>query len=457
MYPSIQDIVSTIKHSQFIQDPIIKIGKVEKTLIGKPILYAGGYTVVFPFKVGNEKYAFRCWHKDLGNIQNQYEEVIRFIKNVQIPYFAEIYYEEKGILVNGVSYPTTRMQWLEGKKLKDFFKEHQTNKQNLQLLSERFLQMCKELHQAKVAHGDLQHGNIIIDNNFNIKLIDYDSLYVPILKNYNDQIAGLSQYQHLSRGAKVSNNQFEKLDYFSELIIYISILALIEKPELFNKYNLADTEGLFFEAEDFKDLKNSKVFKDLMQINALQVYLKILEKYCKITSWIDLIPFYEEFELLNKPANIEFFTANKIVILESQEAELSWKVSNAKSVTIDNGLGNVSNEGKIKVSPSTNTTYIITAMNELGLKTTSQIVIKVNPLPKVTQIIIPTININNSISLTFNRKIPKINDKTLNINLSPISINLPEKPIEQIKSLINIENFKNILESKFVNYLKNQK
>lgn len=50
--------------------------------------------------------------------------------------------------------------------------------------------MCKKLHEKSIAHGDLQHGNILVDSNGNIYLIDYDSMFVPSLEKERDIIKG---------------------------------------------------------------------------------------------------------------------------------------------------------------------------------------------------------------------------------------------------------------------------
>ena len=52
-------------------------------------------------------------------------------------------------------------------------------------------------------------------------------------------------------------------------------------------------------------------------------------------------------------------------------AELSWEVSNAGTVEIDQGIGGVSLDGRQTVSPSATTTYVLTAGNASGTTTAS--------------------------------------------------------------------------------------
>lgn len=70
---------------------------------------------------------------------------------------------------------------------------------------------------------------------------------------------------------------------------------------------------------------------------------------------------------------IESFTADPATIDEDGEATLSWSLSGdaATSVTIDNGVGNVTNDedSSVSVSPDETTTYTITATNSGGSDT----------------------------------------------------------------------------------------
>lgn len=63
---------------------------------------------------------------------------------------------------------------------------------------------------------------------------------------------------------------------------------------------------------------------------------------------------------------INSFTASPSSISLGGSTSLSWNVSNATSVAIDNGVGPVSSAGTTIVSPATSTNYILTATNAAG-------------------------------------------------------------------------------------------
>jgi len=63
---------------------------------------------------------------------------------------------------------------------------------------------------------------------------------------------------------------------------------------------------------------------------------------------------------------INSFSANPSTITAGESSTLSWSVTDATSVTIDNAIGSVALTGTTAVSPTTTTTYTLTATNTAG-------------------------------------------------------------------------------------------
>jgi len=72
---------------------------------------------------------------------------------------------------------------------------------------------------------------------------------------------------------------------------------------------------------------------------------------------------------------INYFSVDVNTITEGESATLSWEVTDADSVTISHGIGEVDISGSQTVSPEETTTYILTATNSAGNVTESLIVI----------------------------------------------------------------------------------
>lgn len=69
--PSHTDILQSIQIPQLIKDTLIASGKPELDSRGRPVHYTGGFAMVFPFVVNGEKWAFRCWTADMGNMEKR--------------------------------------------------------------------------------------------------------------------------------------------------------------------------------------------------------------------------------------------------------------------------------------------------------------------------------------------------------------------------------------------------
>ena len=103
---------------------------------------------------------------------------------------------------------------------------------------------------------------------------------------------------------------------------------------------------------------------------------------------------------VNTPV-VASFTATPSSITAGQSAILSWDVSGATSVTIDQDIGTVSPKGYQALSPTATTTYTITATNSAGA-TTAKITVTVNKpsAPVIASFTAEPATINTSQSAT---------------------------------------------------------
>ncbi len=253
-----------------VLDPILRGGTPRRGTSNYPIVYSGGFSTVFPVEVLSNTYALRCWIADIGDAETRYQEISDYLKQCRLPYFVDFAYVPEGILVNGTKYPITRMEWAEGETLCGFIKHNLQDAGCLKTAAAEFQKMVETLHIHQIAHGDFQDGNILLKRNgtyVEIKLIDYDSLFVPTLRGQPDNIVGLPEYQHPQRIAG-GGGANEKMDYFSELVIYLSLLSLAEKPDLWSQFGDRTEKGLLFTAEDFRNPDQSDVFRELENLSS---------------------------------------------------------------------------------------------------------------------------------------------------------------------------------------------
>lgn len=366
--PTLPSIRTSIENNQsLVIDSFARQGIFRRDKRGRLVAYTGGFSVVYPFEYNNEVWAFRCWHADLGNLRGHFLTLSSALSKLNLPYFCSFTYVDEGIVVEGKKYPTTRMKWIDGKNLKEYICIHKNDKNKLKNLANNFVKMITTLHKYHISHGDLQHGNILIDDNDNLFLIDYDSVYVPELQGEADIIKGLKGYQHPKRGDNLLAN--EKVDYFSELIIYLSILAIAEKSSLVEKYQVEDSEQLLFSFEDFKDLENSQVYVDLMQLGGLfSILLKILSDYLDEDDICNLEPFTTLVDKYTKEPKIKSFRAPSDCFVIGQSYILIWEVDDVSNIYL-NGKKVPATMREYKVHPLNigNESYELKVEN--GLKT----------------------------------------------------------------------------------------
>lgn len=422
-----QDILTSIKNLDlFLKVPALKGAKARINKNGNPFVYVGGFNMVFQLTHNSKKWAFRVWHVPMGENEERYLKISKYLTSKKLPYFAEFIYDEKGLLINGELVDTIRMEWLDGMLFKEYIEKNLANSSLLVSLSDNFLKMCQDLRDNQISHGDLQEGNILVTENGDIKLVDYDSICIPEIEGQKELVTGLKGYQHPSRfkGGKASL----KADYFSELIIYLSILSIAKKPELWEKYQVKDTQYLLFSETDFEDLENSKIYKNLTGLSLkIDKLLAILIEYLKTINYTELKPFL----LYLAPPVIKKFTSDKEVLIQGSEMSLSWEVENALKVSIDNGINEAEHSGTIVLKPQDNFEYVLTAIgfNETVVK---KLEIKVFPTPIIKSIQVP---------------IPLF-EKTTNLE-----VNLPEFPnielgINNFSNNLNV-NFNNTIDSSF--------
>jgi len=291
--PSKADIITAVQNlNLFLKVPELNGSTVKLNSNGTPYVFTGGFTMVFQFTKGATKWAFRVWHCGFKQQKERFKKISQYLEKGKLPYFEDIIYDEKSLLVGSEWVDTIRMKWLEGDLLKNHIEKNINNFEIIQLLADSFLEMFTLLHKHNISHGDLQHGNILIDEDYNIRLIDYDSVCVPDIEGDEELVTGLKGYQHPSRLTNASKASL-KSDYFSELIIYLSLCAIAENPNLWDKYDVNNTEVLLFNGSDFENIQQSDIYTDLSNSKSetIQSLLKILVEYLNEKSYLNLEPF----------------------------------------------------------------------------------------------------------------------------------------------------------------------
>jgi len=247
VWPSPQDYSEAVQMplSSF-QDEELKESVAEVNSLGLPTCFSGNFASVFCMSKEKRKFAARCFLHDVPDQELRYGEISKFILNDDLPYTVSFEYLSNGIKIRDQWFPLLKMQWVEGITLNQYVSNNFTNSQALNLLAGYFKQMMFDLHRAGIAHGDLQHDNILVSDD-ELRLVDYDGMFVAALSGTAATELGHRNYQHPQRD-KSTFGPF--LDNFSAWIIYASLKILAIDPSLWHTLKGGD-DCLLFRQSDF--------------------------------------------------------------------------------------------------------------------------------------------------------------------------------------------------------------
>ena len=251
---------------------MLRAGKVAKNSLGLPNVLGGGFALTFMVTAGSKHFAVRCFQKKSPDIESRYRAIGNTLSRLKEDHFVEFEFQSAGIRVNGKHYPIVKMAWANGLTLGEYIEDNYENRSAMAALLASFQHLEKSLRSKSVAHGDIQNGNVIVQNgvqivNYNVRsdkeltLIDYDGVFVPGMKIGNGTEVGQRHFQHPKRK---TSDFGPNMDRFSFVLIDLSLRAVMERPRLFETYS--NGENVLFSASDFVNPAQSQVFAEVKAI-----------------------------------------------------------------------------------------------------------------------------------------------------------------------------------------------
>jgi hypothetical protein len=229
--------------------------------LGMPLVTSGQFAYVYKLKSmnGGGDFAVRCFRGYLGDRDQRYRAIQEHLTSAPVSHLSPFAYAPEGILVAGQRFPILFMNWIEGPTLDLYIGEMLHRSDVLLHLSEEWLRLMTALRASGIAHGDLQHGNIIVEHG-QLRLVDHDGIFVTRMAGWTASEVGHQHYQHPRRDARHFDAH---LDSFSSIVIYLSLLALAERPELWQEHH---DENLLFTRSDFVDPASSSLFTKIREL-----------------------------------------------------------------------------------------------------------------------------------------------------------------------------------------------
>ena len=282
------------EYNQAIQNPRVnfsdsdlKLCQVETNPLGLPKPYSGGFTTTYRLEHNSSSYAVRCFTREISDLQKRYQAIGSFYTLNRPSFLVDAHFLNNGIKVNGIFYPIIKMSWIKGDPLNHFLSKVLTQKTIIEKLLNEFKSISNKLETYGIAHGDLQHGNIIVKND-SLFLIDYDGMFFPDLASLKVNELGHPNFQHPKRTPSDYNKY---IDRFSSIIIYTALKALTYSPSLWKKYDNGD--NILFTGKDYSNPQASPLLKELSTIPEVSTLAQNISAIC---SWdFSKIPSLNEF------------------------------------------------------------------------------------------------------------------------------------------------------------------
>ena len=323
-WPSARHFTEVIQcPSVCFASPVLKNTLPAVDRLGMPIVTSGQFAYVYKLKStnGHGDFAVRCFRGYLGDRDQRYRAIQDHVQSLPVVCLSDFRYAPEGILVGGQRYPILFMKWIDGPTLDLYVGEMLHRRDVLLHLADEWLRVVIALEASGIAHGDLQHGNVIVEHG-QLRLIDHDGIYVPAMNGWPASEVGHQHYQHPHRTAQ----HFDKsLDNFSALSIYLSLLSLAERPTLWQEHH---DENLLFTKADFQDPSSSVLFTKIREIgtehsrladvlvsaasgshNSVPRLLELVEAPSRLPAW------------MTAPADLETETKTREVAREEAPAE----------------------------------------------------------------------------------------------------------------------------------------
>jgi len=226
--------VAIIKAEDGFRDERLRGLKVQRhpipAMSWMPYAREGNFGVVYKVAGGDAAYAVKFFYHPQPDRQLRYRLIAEHLRQIARPRrLVSFAYHGAGIRVQDGEYPMLVMEWAEGDPL-DIYLDKRLKSGGVvdnRRLCEEWVATLKELKSSAVAHGDLQHRNILVQADGTFRLVDYDGMFVPGMRQHGlaSSEAGVAAYQHPQRrrgGVRFD----ERMDDFSALVILLTLAGV---------------------------------------------------------------------------------------------------------------------------------------------------------------------------------------------------------------------------------------
>ena len=267
-YPLISEYIQSIKLSE---ENFSKLSTLRPVLDsdGNPIMSSGNFAVVFKMedKESGKLYAVKCFLREQEGRDASYKLIASELEYVSSTYLTPIQYLDRELFVDtaqgtDTEFPVLLMDWVDGITLGKYVRTNIDDSYRLSLMAYLFCRMGSWLLGQEFAHGDLKPDNIMVREDGQLVLVDYDGMFVPAMRGQKARELGSVDYCHPLRTEDVFNGS---IDDFSIASIALSLKAISLRPGLLSDFGAGDR--LLFCARDYQNIGGSECLKAMQSLS----------------------------------------------------------------------------------------------------------------------------------------------------------------------------------------------
>ena len=270
IYPSVGQYTEAIKLAEQSPEDYFATMTTLRPVLGadgNPVMSSGNFAVVFKMQdqTDGKIYALKCFTRDQEGRNESYRLIADELQYVDSEYLAKIQYLENELFVDTGTdeneFPVLLMDWVEGKTLDKYIKNHINEPTCLNLLAGRFCIFADWLLKQPFAHGDLKPDNIIVKDDGTLVIVDYDGMFVPKMRGQKARELGSLDFRHPQR---TEDDFDEHIDDFAIVTLLLTIKAIALKPNILEDCNAKDC--VLLHTQDFSNLAQSAVNQKLQEL-----------------------------------------------------------------------------------------------------------------------------------------------------------------------------------------------
>ncbi|WP_223165373.1 hypothetical protein [Lentzea indica] len=281
-FPRFDDYMKAVQQPDaFTTEELRALELVVHPIYQIPSPASGASAVVFKAMAGNEARALRFFTRADASDSARYDALHGYFTArsltdaVALPRWID-----DGIRVNGSTWPVVEMPWVEGHTLNRHVDDLVVRQDvgALTNLAQSWRGLVNRLQQSGFAHGDLQHGNVLVNTRGELRLVDFDCAWIEdFAADPPPTETGHHNYQPPDRPWG------RWMDTFPGLVIYLSLSALARRPTW---ATLNTDDNLLFTQQDFRSF-DTPVWRHLADLSDPQVdELAVRLQACCTPGWV---------------------------------------------------------------------------------------------------------------------------------------------------------------------------